>query len=898
MTALRTRLAAFVFLWFIGISCAGDVPPPPVTTIDLGCTTEGCPCVDDGSCGAGLYCHDLRKTCDPTVCTPDRAFCDNDAVYHCNGRGSAFTSQQTCASGSCQGGQCTCTTGEDCFPGESCVGGICDCPSQISCGSNLECCPVGHSCERREICDGNNNCFEASRCTAPCDGQRCGLAGDVCCTGNTPVCGPLNTCIADCGSPQRLCGENFDRCCPDGELCVFGECRAPGGACTRFTDCDFGEYCEPALSKCMPLDFPEGIECREEGEFDELQVAIKWSFEDYQIISIPVVGDINGNGRPEVVINATRVDGGDWPVGMIIALDGRSGQELWRIPHNPANNQYGSHGRSNIALGDVTGNGRLDIVYATRAVTANTFVSHIVAVDGNGQLIWRARNPDGTPAEARVFNGAVTMANFDDDPQAEVVVGGMLIDHDGRVVWSQGHDTDPPLGSNWGFQWGSWVPYRGGVAVVADITGDGKQEILTGRTAWAVDWRPGNPPNVTVTKLWEHGEADEDGYPSIGDFDGDGTPEVVLVGKGIVRILNGRTGQLWCGAGACTQPIEIPGGVDLNRGGPATIADFDGDGRPEIGVAGGHYYVVFDLNRPGEQIVRPSGAPAPAAGQLFVKWMQPTRDRSSNATGSSVFDFQGDGKAEVIYGDECYVRVFDGATGRVILEIQNSNATVLEYPIVVDVDGNGRSEIVVVANDQDAQTHCSSIPGYRGRRGVFVYEDPQDRWVRTRAVWNQHAYSINNINDNGSIPRHPVPSWIDHNTFRANRQGEVPLNAPNPTVYSVSANSFNCPPAVKIQAVITNDGTRGIAAGLPVTLYRIDGPNPVAVATQIIDVPIFPGSMAPVVFDYQVPFDDFASTMDFRVVANDDGTGRGPSYDCDPASAAAEVRGVRCYYTL
>ncbi|MFU8804837.1 MAG: hypothetical protein ACNA8W_13565, partial [Bradymonadaceae bacterium] len=207
-------------------------------------------------------------------------------------------------------------------------------------------------------------------------------------------------------------------------------------------------------------------------------------------------------------------------------------------------------------------------------------------------------------------------------------------------------------------------------------------------------------------------------------------------------------------------------------------------------------------------------------------------------------------------------------------------------------------EIVVVANDQNVAGQCLNIPGYTSRRGVFVYEDPLDRWVRTRAVWNQHAYSINNITDDGAIERDPQPSWMDHNTFRANRQGEVPLNAPNPTVHSVHANSYDCPPTVTIQAVITNEGTRGIAAGLPVTLYRTDRESPEPVMTQNIVEPIFPGGMSTVVFEYDVPFADFSGVMDFRVVANDDGTGSGPEFDCRPETAVADVRDVRCYYAL
>ena len=51
----------------------------------------------------------------------------------------------------------------------------------------------------------------------------------------------------------------------------------------------------------------------------------------------------------------------------------------------------------------------------------------------------------------------------------------------------------------------------------------------------------------------------------------------------------------------------------------------------------------------------------------------------------SIHDFEGDGIAEVVYQDECMVRVYRGTDGEVLLEVENSSATIHEYPLVVDV---------------------------------------------------------------------------------------------------------------------------------------------------------------------------------------------------------------------
>jgi hypothetical protein len=49
-----------------------------------------------------------------------------------------------------------------------------------------------------------------------------------------------------------------------------------------------------------------------------------------------------------------------------------------------------------------------------------------------------------------------------------------------------------------------------------------------------------------------------------------------------------------------------------------------------------------------------------------IAWSRSTQDLSSNVTGSSIFDFEADGRSEVVYGDECFVRVYDGQSGDVL----------------------------------------------------------------------------------------------------------------------------------------------------------------------------------------------------------------------------------------
>ena len=120
----------------------------------------------------------------------------------------------------------------------------------------------------------------------------------------------------------------------------------------------------------------------------------------------------------------------------------------------------------------------------------------------------------------------------------------------------------------------------------------------------------------------------------------------------------------------------------------------------------------------------------------------PTQDGSSQRTGSSVFDFEGDGKSEVVYADELTLWVFDGATGEVRMAWEeHASWTLFEYPVIVDVDADGASEIVLMSND--GQT--------AGWQGITVIGDLTGSWAPTTPTWNQHGYHITNVEDDLSI---------------------------------------------------------------------------------------------------------------------------------------------------
>ena len=369
-----------------------------------------------------------------------------------------------------------------------------------------------------------------------------------------------------------------------------------------------------------------------------------------------------------------------------------------------------------------------------------------------------------------------------------------------------------------------------------------------------------------MTLLWKNTDGlGNDGWPSVGDIDQNGTPEVVLVAWPDIKVIDGKTGKLWCGIDPTgvmcqgndalrTKPIPIKGS---NLGGPATIADFDGDGRPEAGIAGGVAYAVYDFYRAGEDVVVAGADPQPVLGAMYARWTQATQDNTSACTAASVFDFQGDGAAEVAFQDECKAYIYDGKTGAKQLEVLNSSSTVHEYPLVADADGDGNAEFLVVANLSEPGPNANCVkqtPGFVPRKGVYSYGAGADNWVPTRKVWTQHTYHVSNADSAGNPPMMEQDNWSDPllNNFRQNVQGEGVFNAADLTA-SLAVSLEECSEKLVLQATIYNEGALGVPAGINVQFYEGTDNQGMNLGSKVTNEALLTGGSTTVTWEVMAP---------------------------------------------
>jgi hypothetical protein len=420
-----------------------------------------------------------------------------------------------------------------------------------------------------------------------------------------------------------------------------------------------------------------------------------------------LVVDLDKDGTPEVVLVTHDTGDGACDTGhaYLRVLDGKTGQEKWP----EAIEAYSDAGRVALcrtpAIADIDGDGKPDIV-------APRFGGGLIAFRADGSILWTSTKADGTTPYTGYLAAlaTVSIADMNADGSPEIVVGGLIFDAQGTLKRARASSS---LGNN---------GFGGPNTIVADVDGDGVMDVVSGTKAYRLDG----------SALWTNGMAD--GYTAIADFDGDGAPELVVISQGNARVHDASTGALLAA-------LDMPG---VGAGGPPTVADFNGDGHGDFASAVGDSYTIFTFAK----------LPQPA---ISVLWSVPTLDVSSSRTGSSVFDFEGDGFPEVLYSDECYLRAYDGKTGTVLFQLANSSGTAAQYPIAVDVDGDHNTELVVVADDKyqlaGITPGCPTYAnGEKLRHGVFVYGDKHDKWVRTRKVWNQHSYHISNINADGTLP--------------------------------------------------------------------------------------------------------------------------------------------------
>ncbi len=443
------------------------------------------------------------------------------------------------------------------------------------------------------------------------------------------------------------------------------------------------------------------------------------SSEYNQVMASPVVGDIDGDNIPEIIF--TSYKGGAYTSdGVLRVLDGKTGKLKLSIS-DPAVHPFAT---TTPLIIDIDRDGKAEIVYA------HASKNKIIALNHDGSLRW------SLDANVGDCMAGFSAADLYGNGKADIIADKFII--------SEGENRSPSIKVTLNSLATACHTY----AISLENKPSAPYYIIGNSGVFKTDGTP----------LWSFKNI---GYASVADIRSD-IPglEVAVVGNSNFTIYNGLTGETISEKNLTEHSDLICSYQGVVGGGQATIGDFDGDSNTvEIAIATGKSLTIF--NDRAEKI----------AGS-------DTQDCSSLVTGLTSFDFNGDKKPEIVYADEQYMRVYemDGSKNlKVIWSTINPTGTLVEYPVVADVNGDGYAELVVVANDMWVETHLNYSEEEkelaRGVTGLRVFGPTKNKsWMPTRPLWNQYAYFSSHVNDNLTATKSSYINYLVSTLFKRNIQ--------------------------------------------------------------------------------------------------------------------------------
>jgi hypothetical protein len=794
-----------------------------------------------------------------------------------------------------------------------------------------------------------------------------------------------------------LCDEQ----CPNGLVCVQGFCEPPQAQCATNADCEYDTYCDLA-GQCVPYGSPPSNTTSDPNctltvppgvfaptvfcQFPPADggVAAGDAFPTYvDVQATPVVVNFNQapgtdagvSGPPSIIAPFTVPVAGSYTesMGVIRVLRGTDCTLEANLGNGAAGVTDAMRSSTTVAAGDLDGDGVAEIV----AYTGDLSVVAFTRKAGTWGPLWTSINAttDGTTRFTSTINGGESWGgpsihDIDNDGKPEIVVEGYVIN--GQTgVQKAAIPTDYALYS------------QGAPAVVADLDSNGQAELVYGSNVWDYDIDAGAWVDDPTYSLATPSGPGWTGVADFNPYDGLHEPEIAVASNSTLTVFN-RDHSVFLG-----MSVAVPGG----GGGPPTIADFDGDGLPEVGLASRDFYTVFDPDcqatpRPGGKCATMGTADCdtavditddagtvtttlgpPAVCPAYVLWSRKSQDHSSDITGSSVFDFQATGTAQVVYADECYARVYAGPNGAVQFSQYHSSCTWLENPVVADVDGDFHAELVVMSNtacgpvgagiDCKGSTDVSGVdpvfpgeicqqnadcvsgvcdvgycrcstsadccsanvaaacveqglqcapppagtpgtgntcraPHPHGIQGIRVYKDAKDRWVDSRTIWNQHAYAVTNVNENGTVPS--TSTWASNwkttslNNFRQNVPGEANGKAIGDITAQAGPNFLCAGSSAVFEAPVCNRGSAPVGSGVVVGFYLGSEDAGTSLCTATTATALNVGQCETVSCTWTSPPTSGASAVNVTVVAN---VGNGVPV-CDTTNNLGLVEQVYC----
>ncbi|MDR0659513.1 MAG: FG-GAP-like repeat-containing protein [Prevotellaceae bacterium] len=521
-------------------------------------------------------------------------------------------------------------------------------------------------------------------------------------------------------------------------------------------DCN-GTYKDSAMVYIIIHETPDNVS---DAECFIPAKAMDWGIQEAQslgsihVYTPPLTGDMDGNDLPEIVAGMARA-GSTSHGGTHISIfkDGGAGTRV----DFPLIAQYQGFTPGVMALARVKVSNTQDISMIVVAESDG----YLRAYNIDGTNIWTSTSDiPGVSAKWREvdninYGTSVAFADFNGDGYAEVYAGNKIFDAATGKLLCYGGSAN-----NRGFSANAVITDLT-MTIAANVYGDEKPELIAGNQVYEVNIVSRANPALNsmnaVRRVTPPSSFSDDGLTQVIDIDNDGTLDVVVQKRNPTTLANAHLLYIWSPDKEKVLTSTIL--TTANVIGVPFMGDIDKDGKPEIVVitsnypqSGTDHCFIHALKYDGTQTLQPF-------------WKMKHADNSGQ-TGITLFDFNQDGKAELVYRDEQYLRILNGSgvddndndmivAGTLDIEaatrykVKSISGTGYEYPVVADINNDGQAEIIVGgAESGDSQTNLLR---------VFKSADPTTApWAPARKVWNQYAYNAVNVNEDLTIPRLPL----------------------------------------------------------------------------------------------------------------------------------------------
>ena len=442
---------------------------------------------------------------------------------------------------------------------------------------------------------------------------------------------------------------------------------------------------------------------------------------------MPLVGDLDDDGIPEIVCFDVQGNSSSQTAAKTINVyDGRSKALKAQIS---VENLVWAHGNGPYGLVKLPNRKGLIV---TACKDTKLYAYDITAPNPNNP-VWVSN--ESYNIGYNDFSVSIGFADFNGDGHPEVYVRNKIFDAETGILLATAQGGNNQANS---YSHNSHTNHNKLSCPIAfDICGDTRQELILGNEIYDVIitnrfGTSGNQATLTKSITPPNGIIN-DGHVEVADFNLDGHPDILISNRDAEDSYGTVSFYVWdVYNNQTSQPIQLE--THFTGKSVPLIADFDNDGFLEILIDCCH-----ESNK-GFRGYRFN----PATNGFNFLWSLPI-DEDSYSNTATLFDFNADGKNELVYTDNRYLRVYDASSTppTELSIIDCGEISIMQVPIVADVDNDGSAEIIVTGK----------AGGYMQANTMLkVYESSTEPWRLTRKVWNQYMYHVTNVNDDLTIP--------------------------------------------------------------------------------------------------------------------------------------------------